>query len=621
MAQHKFLGLMMGLALATWSLTALTQPAEAAPIYGAPTDLGTLGGASSAAVAINEVGQVAGYSKISTGDQHAFRWDSGGGMVDLGTLGGAWSNAFAINESGTVLGQSITGSGVQRDFVWDDVNGMVDPGSLGGAGTTDLAAINDSGVVAGTSTYSGTLTHAFVWDSVGGMVDIGTLGGTTSGAMGINAAGDVVGWSRLAGDTEAHAFVWNSVDGMVDIGAPGINSEAWVINDFGVVGGRWYPSGSTRLFSWNSTDGMVDAGAAATSWIGNIAGISDDGEIAGFGFDMYTQAHGFVTNADDGYAEIDAGVPLSVASGVNASGQVAGTGITLDYSVGTPFVYVRGHGARILPAGAYGGGASAIADSGTVAGLMYVGGLLDGHAVIWEASTAPTVSLGSARVVEGNSGTRTALFAVTLSDPTATEITVPYSVGASTNQNAATATTDFRAKSGTIKFNPSTTVTTRYISVVVPADTTPETDETFVVALGTPSGGGYSLGVSVVTATIVDDELVSTPSVSVGDVSIWEGDTGSKNYAKVYVTLDAPAATTAVVTVTVSGGTATAPDDFKAITKTVTFAPGQYKKPLSILVKPDVVSEGDETVLVTLSNPSGVSLGKSVGTVTILSED
>ena len=66
------------------------SPAQAAYTM---TDLGTLGGLSSEPVAINEAGQVIGYSYLAGDDtQHGFFWD-GGVMTDLGTtlVGGAIS--------------------------------------------------------------------------------------------------------------------------------------------------------------------------------------------------------------------------------------------------------------------------------------------------------------------------------------------------------------------------------------------------------------------------------------------------------------------------------------------------------------------------------------------------
>ena len=57
---------------------------------GTRTDLGTLGGGTSAAYGINAAGQVVGESATSGPGTHAFLY-SGGTMTDLGTLGGTHS--------------------------------------------------------------------------------------------------------------------------------------------------------------------------------------------------------------------------------------------------------------------------------------------------------------------------------------------------------------------------------------------------------------------------------------------------------------------------------------------------------------------------------------------------
>ena len=57
-------------------------------------DLGTLGGVYSRAAAVNDSGQVVGYSCYGAAcDSHAFSWTQAGGMVDLGTLGGTSQRA------------------------------------------------------------------------------------------------------------------------------------------------------------------------------------------------------------------------------------------------------------------------------------------------------------------------------------------------------------------------------------------------------------------------------------------------------------------------------------------------------------------------------------------------
>ena len=70
------------------------------------TDLGTLGGKSSEAVAINDQGQVIGFSATAKGRNHAFLWREGK-LSDLGVLpGGSASGASAINEHGQIVGWS-----------------------------------------------------------------------------------------------------------------------------------------------------------------------------------------------------------------------------------------------------------------------------------------------------------------------------------------------------------------------------------------------------------------------------------------------------------------------------------------------------------------------------------
>ena len=127
-------------------------------------DLGTLDrGTVSTPSAINESGQVIGFSRISSGEQHAFVWDYLHRMQDLGTLGGTFSIPRAINESGQVIGISRISSGEQHAFVWDSANGIQDLGTLGGPSSTP-SAINEAGQVIGNSLTSSGEQHAFLRD-------------------------------------------------------------------------------------------------------------------------------------------------------------------------------------------------------------------------------------------------------------------------------------------------------------------------------------------------------------------------------------------------------------------------------------------------------------------------
>jgi serine protease len=245
--------------------------------------------------------------------------------------------------------------------------------------------------------------------------------------------------------------------------------------------------------------------------------------------------------------------------------------------------------------------------------------------------SAPAVSIGHAAVVEGDTGLkRTISFPVTLSHPATETMTVKYKVEEDGSVSGASPGADFKTKTGTLKFKPSSStgrsVTTKYVTATVQADAEVEGDETFRVVLSNPTGG-FVLGSDTGIGTIIDDEPVLDQRVSIGDVSIWEGDVGQKststNNPQLWVNLTTPAVTTVSVKVTVTAGSASQGSDFKKQSvRTVTFKPGQWQKPVTVRVIPDLDLEGDETFAVVLSAPTGdLMLGRWAATVTILDDE
>jgi uncharacterized repeat protein (TIGR01451 family) len=112
--------------------------------------------------------------------------------------------------------------------------------------------------------------------------------------------------------------------------------------------------------------------------------------------------------------------------------------------------------------------------------------------------TTPAISIGDASVVEGNVGTTSLVFAVTLVAPSAQTITVNYA----TTDGSATAGSDYYATNGVLTFPPGTT--NESLTVTVIGDTTVETDETLCVDLSNPDNG--TLGRSQGVGTIINDD-------------------------------------------------------------------------------------------------------------------
>src|SRR3954451_6866899 len=117
---------------------------------------------------------------------------------------------------------------------------------------------------------------------------------------------------------------------------------------------------------------------------------------------------------------------------------------------------------------------------------------------------------------------------------------------------------------------------------------------------------------------IVNDDR--NPSLSVDDTSVYEGTTGSVQPAFT-VTMDAPSPNTVTVNYATSNGSAVAPDDYTAVSGTLTFVPGETSKTVPVTVQSDTLDEGTEYVNVTLGTPVNATVQDSFGGLRILDDD
>jgi probable HAF family extracellular repeat protein len=183
----------------------------------------------SEAFGINDLGQIVGLRRIDGVHIHAFRLDSNG-PVDLGTLGGQNSSAQAINNAGQIVGYSyLAGNGATtHPFLYTDGQ-LLDLGLLPDATNGYASAINSDGIVVGHVQFPGYSdnTRAFVYAD-GGLHDLNDLlvpgsGWVLKAANGINDQGEIAGWGTLNGATRGFVLRPSSMgdmncDGTVDFG-------------------------------------------------------------------------------------------------------------------------------------------------------------------------------------------------------------------------------------------------------------------------------------------------------------------------------------------------------------------------------------------------------------------
>ena len=108
--------------------------------------------------------------------------------------------------------------------------------------------------------------------------------------------------------------------------------------------------------------------------------------------------------------------------------------------------------------------------------------------------------------------------------------------------------------------------------------------------------------------------------IGINNVELTEGNAGLKAFVFT-VEISEPSATPITVEFATRAGTAAAGGDFVATAGTVTFAPGDTTKPITVNVVGDTTPEGIEVFFVDLSNATGATIGDSEGLGRIFDDD
>lgn len=222
----------------------------------------------------------------------------------------------------------------------------------------------------------------------------------------------------------------------------------------------------------------------------------------------------------------------------------------------------------------------------------------------------PAISISDAELTEGNSRSTNALFNVTLSNPSASVVTVSYS----TATNTARSGTDFSSRRGKLTFLPGET--NKIISVRVVSDLRNEADETFLVNLTAPVRA--TLGRTQGIGTILNDDPL--PAISIGDITVTEGNSGAKS-AVFKVLLSAPSGRDVTFNYATASGSAQSGTDFIATNGTLTFLAGKVTQKITVKVLGDSLQESNLTFFVNLTGPVNATFADDRGQATIVNND
>ena len=334
-------------------------------------DLGTLGGSVAVPLALNDKGQVVGYSTTPDGVEHAFLWENGS-MRDL-NISPAWNRAEVITNSGlvagvdqsqafrwnngvtTVLGSvgdpTVVGitadrvligthdsehaptSAVWENGVWRQLAG------IGYGGYSVAKAINRTGQIVGGAPVGeiagDKIFHPFIWQS-GVMRDLGLLHDFVCGddstkycgyawAVDINSTGDAVGYGSGEGG-QSHALLWSRGGTVRDLGT----GTAVAINEAGeIVGDAVWADGGDAFFWRQGTRTMLPSlGSHRTI----VVDLNDSSMVTGSSRTTQGKSHVFVWTPERGIVDLGTGSSAqeSQAVAINARGDIVGYSCTTD---------------------------------------------------------------------------------------------------------------------------------------------------------------------------------------------------------------------------------------------------------------------------------------------------
>ena len=230
-----------------------------------------------------------------------------------------------------------------------------------------------------------------------------------------------------------------------------------------------------------------------------------------------------------------------------------------------------------------------------------------------QVENSPIASVNSPIITEGDSGTKTLRYLISLNKAATKQASIKYTIHDSN--------TNSKIQSGLINISIGQTSAT--ISQLVIGNTIADGDKTYRLTLSSPQNIQLaSAGELITKGTVIDNETVITSvNVTMDNISIIEGNSGITK-AVFTINLNQAAKTNTIIKYATVSDTAHADSDFTSKSGTLSILAGQTFATVSVDISTDTLIEDNETFRLLLSDPSShVVLVSKTATATIINDD
>ncbi len=542
-----------------------------------------------------------------------------GSNLSAGTFQGGLSEGLGI-DNGVMLSSGLLSNVIgpnNSDSLGEDMDqpGDADLGGLVPEGETFDAAVLEFDFIATAGTIS--FTYVFASEEYNEFVNLGF--------------NDVFGFFL---DGVNIALIPDSVTPVsIDTVNNGVNSQYYNDNDFGDFGG--FPPFITQADGFTVA---LKAVATVTPGLHHIKlAVADVGDPILDSW-VFLESNSFVAGESDmAISIVDSPSPavvggaLTYTLNVTNNGPDPATNVIVEDLVpaNTTFLSVSSsQGAASFDAGlvtanlgSLASGATAtvtivvsadalgsVTNTATVFADQFEPNQTNNSATVITAVETPKLSIADVQIVEGNSGTKDMMFAVSLNGALLNQqVTVNYT----TFDISASAGSDYLPRSGTLVFPAG--LTQAYIVVPVLGDIFNELTETFVIQLSSPVNAEILKGTA--TGTIINNDAI--PNLYVNDPVVTTTIAG--NYEAVFtVALDAPSGRPVQVAYFTANGGAIDGVDYLGTNGTLTFNPGVTTLQVAVPVSTTGTFFPNKKFYLNLLDPTNSQLVDGQGAATIV---